>query len=63
MKGQPNYLEALSRLLHETEVSMGVCHVEVRHADECARWSDGSCDCEPTLEVGARIERKYGRAT
>lgn len=38
----------------------GIVHVEVRHDDRCGVFSQGDCDCQPTVESGARIERKYG---
>lgn len=40
-----------------------VHHVEVRHAEHCPFWDGHDCDCEPEVESGARVERKYGGDT
>lgn len=37
-----------------------VHHIEIRHDDDCAHWSGDGCDCEPEVESGTRVERKYG---
>ena len=55
----PPYLrQALANVKH---VRPGeVVHVEVRHDDDCGIFEGRPCDCEPEVESGARVERKYG---
>ena len=53
--------DALSRHIASTPIESGkVHHVEVRHDADCAFWHDHACDCSPTIETGARVDRKYG---
>ena len=54
-----NYVPALLEHLRETPMG-GVVHVEVRHDADCGFWHDHACDCSPTIETGARVDRKYG---
>ena len=37
-----------------------VVHVEVRHDDSCGILKGRACDCQPDVESGQRVERKYG---
>lgn len=62
MSGRPNYLKALLRHLEDNPPEPGaVEHVEVRHDSGCARLrGTGSCDCDPEVETGARVDERYG---
>ena len=56
----PNYLPVLLEHLTQTPtVREGVHHVEVRHHDDCGMFHGKPCDCEPEIESGARVNRKY----
>ena len=37
----------------------GLAAIEIRHDDDCPRLTGGECDCDPEIESGARIARKY----
>lgn len=57
----PNDLPAILRHLRETEPPVGgIVHLEVRHDASCAHWDGWPCDCEPEIETGQRVQRKYG---
>ncbi len=59
MKRLPNYLR--QALEHGKDVRAGqIVHVEVRHDDWCGILEGRPCDCEPQVESGVRVERKYG---
>ena len=59
MKRLPPYLRQV--LEHAKDVRPGeVVHVEVRHDNWCGIYEGRACDCEPEVESGARVERKYG---
>ena len=63
MSGNTNgdgYSKVLLSHLREVQFSPGVHHIEVRHNDDCGFFRDKPCDCEPVVESGARVERKYG---
>lgn len=60
MGSRPRYLDALRRHLEENEIEPGeLHHVEIRHDDGCAHWEGDACDCDPDVESGTRIRRKY----
>ena len=55
----PSYLRQV--LEHAKDVRPGeVVQVEVRHDDDCGIFEGRPCDCEPEVESGERVERKYG---
>ena len=59
MTRSPNYLRQV--LQHGKDVPPGeVVHVEVRHDDDCGIFENRACDCEPEVESGDRVDRKYG---
>ena len=61
MKNRPTYIDALIHHLETVGVEPGtVTHLEVRHDAGCAIWSRRSCDCEPEVESGARVDDKFG---
>lgn len=61
MSPLPNYVRALRKHLQENPPERGaVEHVEIRHDDWCRIFEGGTCDCEPVVESGTRIDRKYG---
>lgn len=56
-----NYIRQLLKHLQENPPEPGdVHHVEVRHDDDCRIWDGRPCDCEPVVESGARVNRRYG---
>ena len=56
-----NLRDALRRHIERANLECGkVHHLEIRHDDDCAHWMGKPCDCEPEIESGARIDRKYG---
>lgn len=57
---RPAYLPLLIRHFQDRKLPPGVHHIEVRHDDDCAFWRGLPCDCEPIIETGARVDRKYG---
>lgn len=60
MADEPRYIHPLLRHLQEMELEPGqVHHIEVRHDDGCQVWDGKPCDCEPVVESGDRVDRKY----
>ena len=37
-----------------------IVHVEIRHDDWCGIFEGRPCDCNPDVESGKRVDRKYG---
>jgi len=56
-----SYRRKLLRHLKESPLPAGrVSHCEVRHDDWCALLKgSGLCNCNPDIETGVRIDRKY----
>lgn len=62
MTRRPRYLALVLAHLEAQRPKPGTfVHVEVRHDDDCALWDGGDCNCEPEIETGQRVDRKYGR--
>ena len=60
-RAQPHaYLEALFAHTERSPIGPGVHHVEVRHDPGCGLFHNRPCDCEPEIESGVRVDRKYG---
>jgi hypothetical protein len=59
MVKRPSYLPAMVRHVQDVKLPPGVHHVEVHHAHDCGFWEGGPCDCDPIIESGARVDRKY----
>ena len=58
MNRLPSYLrQALEHMKHARPGE--VIHVEIRHDDWCPIFEGGPCNCDPDVESGARVERKY----
>ena len=58
-RSTPQYLDVLVEHLKEAP-ARSVLHIEVRHDDDCKVFVGRPCDCEPEVESGARVDRKYG---
>ena len=55
----PRYVEGLVE--HLEGAPMGtVLHVEIRHDDNCRIFRGRPCNCDPEIESGVRVDRKYG---
>ena len=55
----PTYLR--QALEHAKDIRSGeIVHVEVRHDGDCGIFEDRPCDCQPDVESGVRVDRKYG---
>lgn len=55
----PLYLRQV--LKNVKDVAPGeIVHIEVRHDDDCRIFENRPCDCQPEVESGARVDRKYG---
>jgi hypothetical protein len=55
----PQYLEDLVDRLTGAPTG-SILHVEIRHDDDCPVFRHRPCGCEPIIESGKRIDRKYG---
>lgn len=60
MKSLPTYLKQVLKHVKDVPPGQIVLHVEVQHDDWCGIYEGRSCDCEPSVLSGARIELKYG---
>jgi len=60
MTNRPKYVDPLLSHLRRSPVEPGLHHIEVRHADDCRIFEGETCNCEPEIETGARIDQKYG---
>ena len=58
MNRLPPYMR--QALEHGKDRAGEIVHVEVRHDDDCGIFKDRACDCEPVVESGKRVEKKYG---
>lgn len=62
-RGRRHVSDILEHLSQVGELEPGrVHHVEVRHDDDCPFWDGHDCDCDPVIESGSRVERRYGGA-
>ena len=61
MSRLPTYLRQVLRNVKDVRPGE-IVHVEVRHDDGCGIFEDRSCDCQPEVESGKRVDRKYGRS-
>lgn len=55
----PTYLRQVPRNVKDVPAGE-VIHVEIRHDDDCGTFKGRACDCEPEVESGQRVDRKYG---
>ena len=58
--GHKERLEREALLAHAKGRAGEVFHIEVRHDDWCEIFHNRACNCDPEIESGSRVDRKYG---